>query len=110
MVFAGIWAIAGGTLTGCGGGGGDSGSSSSGSTSSTSTLIFSSDRPDIPTGSVPLDAVPGDYGLWPRNEDRVWTVGANLYATPHVVLKLDYQHFMINSGFTRFDLGLGLNF
>jgi hypothetical protein len=66
--------------------------------------------PDIPSGSVPLDAVPGDYGLWPRNEDRVWTIGANLYATPHVVLKLDYQHFMINSGFTRFDLGLGLNF
>ena len=66
--------------------------------------------PDIPSGSIPLTGAPGDYGLWPRNEDRVWTVGANLYATPHVVLKLDYQHFMINSGFTRFDLGLGLNF
>ena len=66
--------------------------------------------PDIPSGSIPLTGAPGDYGLWPRNEDRVWTVGANLYASPHVVLKLDYQHFMINSGFTRFDLGLGLNF
>lgn len=66
--------------------------------------------PALPVGSVPLSATPGDYGLWPRNEDRVWTIGANLYATPHVVLKLDYQHFMINSGFTRFDLGLGLNF
>lgn len=66
--------------------------------------------PDLPNGTVPLDAVPGDYGQWPRNYDRVWTVGANLYATPHVVLKLDYQHFMINNGFTRFDLGLGLNF
>ena len=66
--------------------------------------------PVIPSGSIPLTGAPGDYGLWPRNEDRVWTVGANLYATPHVVLKLDYQHFMINSGFTRLDLGLGLNF
>ena len=66
--------------------------------------------PMIPTGSIPLTGAPGDYGLWPRNQDRVWTVGANLYASPHIVLKLDYQHFMINSGFTRFDVGLGLNF
>ena len=66
--------------------------------------------PMIPTGQIPLSGAPGDYGLWPRNQDRVWTIGANLYATPHVVLKLDYQHFMINNGFTRFDLGLGLNF
>jgi hypothetical protein len=66
--------------------------------------------PVIPTGLVPLAASPGDYGYWPRKEDRVWTVGANLYATPHVVLKLDYQHFMINNGFTRVDVGLGLNF
>ena len=66
--------------------------------------------PVIPTGQIPLTGAPGDYGLWPRNQDRVWTIGANLYATPHVVLKLDYQHFMINNGFTRFDLGLGLNF
>jgi len=66
--------------------------------------------PVIPTGQIPLTGAPGDYGLWPRNQDRVWTIGANLYVTPHVVLKLDYQHFMINNGFTRFDLGLGLNF
>ena len=66
--------------------------------------------PMIPTGSIPLTGAPGDYGLWPRNQDRVWTVGANLYASPRIVLKLDYQHFMINSGFTRFDVGLGLNF
>jgi hypothetical protein len=66
--------------------------------------------PVIPLGSIPLSSAPGDYGVWPRKEDRVWTIGANLYATPHVVLKLDYQHFMINNGFTRFDLGLGLHF
>jgi hypothetical protein len=28
----------------------------------------------------------------------------------HAVLKLDYQHFLINNDFTRVDLGLGLNF
>jgi len=66
--------------------------------------------PMIPTGSIPLTGAPGDYGLWPRNYDRLWTIGANFYVTPHVVLKLDYQHFLINSDFTRVDLGLGLNF
>jgi hypothetical protein len=66
--------------------------------------------PALPTGRIPLTAAPGDYGLWPRNGDRIWTVGANLYVTPHVVLKLDYQHFLINSDFTRFDLGLGVAF
>jgi len=66
--------------------------------------------PDIPAGSIPLTGAPGDYGLWPRNFDRVWTIGANFYVTPHVVLKLDYQHFLINNDFTRVDLGLGLNF
>jgi len=66
--------------------------------------------PVVPTGLVPLSATPGDYGYWPRNQDRVWTVGANFYTTPHVVLKADYQWFDINSDFNRFDLGLGLNF
>jgi hypothetical protein len=66
--------------------------------------------PVIPSGAVPLSATPGDYGFWPRNQDRVWTVGANFYTTPHVVFKLDYQWFDLNSDFNRFDLGLGLNF
>ncbi|HEY3659203.1 MAG TPA: porin [Steroidobacteraceae bacterium] len=66
--------------------------------------------PVIPAGLLPVSATPGDYGYWPRNHDRVWTVGANLYATPHVVLKADYQWFRLNSDFNRFDLGLGLNF
>jgi hypothetical protein len=66
--------------------------------------------PVIPAGLVPLSATPGDYGYWPQNRDRVWTVGANLYATPHVVLKADYQWFRLNSDFNRLDLGLGLNF
>jgi hypothetical protein len=66
--------------------------------------------PMIPEGDIPLSAAPGDYGPWPRNTDRVWTIGANFYITPHVVLKTDYQHFLINSNFTRFDLGLGVAF
>jgi Phosphate-selective porin O and P len=66
--------------------------------------------PEIPSGLVPLSAAPGDYGYWPQNQDRVWTVGANFYVTPHVVLKADYQWFDLNDSFDRFDLGLGLNF
>jgi hypothetical protein len=66
--------------------------------------------PMIPEGDIPLTGAPGDYGPWPRNMDRVWTIGANFYITPHVVLKTDYQHFLINDGFTRFDLGLGVAF
>jgi len=66
--------------------------------------------PVVPAGLVPLSATPGDYGYWPRNQDRVWTVGANFYTTPHVVFKADYQWFDLNSDFNRFDLGLGLNF
>jgi hypothetical protein len=55
--------------------------------------------PVIPVGEV-----------WPQNHDRVWTLGANFYLGPHVVLKGDYQWFQENSGFNRFDLGLGVSF
>jgi Phosphate-selective porin O and P len=66
--------------------------------------------PVVPTGLVPISANPGDYGYWPINRDRVWTVGANFYVTPHLVFKADYQWFELNEDFTRFDLGLGLAF
>jgi type II secretory pathway pseudopilin PulG len=66
--------------------------------------------PVVPTGLVPISANPGDYGYWPIDRDRVWTVGANFFTTPHVVFKLDYQWFEMNENFTRFDLGLGLAF
>ena len=65
--------------------------------------------PQIPGGEVPLGS-PGEYGLWPVNHDRVWSVGANLYITPHVVLKSDYQWFEENTSFNRWDLGLGVAF
>ena len=66
--------------------------------------------PVIPVGEVPLSAAPGDYGLWPANHDRVWTVGANFYIGPHLVLKTDYQWYQENVNFKRFDLGLGVAF
>jgi hypothetical protein len=66
--------------------------------------------PVIPVGPVPLSAAPGDYGLWPQNHDRVWTVGANFYLGPHLVLKTDYQWFQENVDFKRWDLGLGVAF
>jgi len=71
---------------------------------------YSGAAPVIPTGSIPLSDSPGDFGRWPLGHDRVWTVGANFYVTPHVVFKADYQWFDINSDFNRFDLGLGLSF
>jgi hypothetical protein len=66
--------------------------------------------PAIPAGLVPLSASPGDYGRWPVGMDRVWSVGANLYVTPNVVVKFDYQSFDVNRDFSRVDLGLGLSF
>jgi Phosphate-selective porin O and P len=68
------------------------------------------DGPAIPSGLVPLSGTPGDYGYWPHSQDRVWSVGANFYTTPHLVFKADYQWFNLNSDFNRFDLGMGLNF
>ena len=53
---------------------------------------------------------PGGALLWPQNHDRVWTVGANFYLGPHVVLKTDYQWFEQNTNFNRWDLGLGVAF
>jgi len=53
---------------------------------------------------------PGEASLWPQNHDRVWTVGANFYIGPHLVLKTDYQWFEQNTSFNRWDLGLGVAF
>ena len=66
--------------------------------------------PVVPPGLVPLSGAGGDFGYWPRSEDRVFTAGANFYIGAHLVLKGDYQWFQINQGFRRFDLGLGVSF
>ena len=68
------------------------------------------DGPVVPSGLLPLSATSGDYGHWPRNYDRVSTVGANFYTTPHMVFKLDYQWFEDNREFDRVDVGMGLAF
>jgi hypothetical protein len=66
--------------------------------------------PVVPTGLVPLSGAGGEFGYWPRSEDRVFTAGASFYLGAHLVLKGDYQWFQINQGFRRFDLGLGVSF
>ena len=66
--------------------------------------------PTIPHGLVPVSAAPGDYDYWPQNHDQVWTFGANVSITSHVVVKADYQQFHLNNHFTRFDLGLGVSY
>jgi hypothetical protein len=66
--------------------------------------------PVVPPGPVPVSDTPGDVSVWPRNNDRVWTAGANFYVTPQVVVKIDYQWFANNTNFDRLDLGLGLAF
>lgn len=52
-------------------------------------------------------AVPAGFAT---PHDTVYTVGANFYLNPNVVFKVDYQRFKINRDFSRFDLGLGLQF
>jgi hypothetical protein len=42
--------------------------------------------------------------------EEVWTYGVNYNLNPHVVFKLDYQHFAEDSDRNRFDAGLGLDF
>ncbi len=65
----------------------------------------------IPAGFSPLPTgTTSSGGSWPLPYDRVWTMGANYYLTPHVVVKADYQKFQDNADLTRIDLGLGLDF
>jgi hypothetical protein len=63
----------------------------------------------VPTGFTTVPGGLASDGLpWPQPHDRVWTLGANFYLTPHVVLKADYQKFDTNTHLTRYDFGLGL--
>jgi Phosphate-selective porin O and P len=65
----------------------------------------------IPPGFTTVPAgLASDGRPWPQPRDRVWTIGANFYMTPHVVFKVDYQTFDVNKDLTRFDVGMGLNF
>jgi len=65
----------------------------------------------IPPGNTAVPAGPAPDGKpWPQPRDRVWTVGASFYLTPHVVLKADYQRFDINGDLSSVDFGLGLSY
>jgi hypothetical protein len=64
----------------------------------------------IPTGLVPNPAAPTTFSGFAIPRDTVDTVGANFYLTPNMVFKVDYQKFHNNTDFTRFDLGMGLQF
>jgi len=65
----------------------------------------------IPPGNTAVPSGPAPDGRpWPQPRDRVWTLGASFYLTPHVVLKADYQRFAINGDLSSVDLGLGLSY
>jgi len=63
-----------------------------------------------PSAPFPTGNVPGAFGTYPYANDNVATVGANFYLNPNVVFKVDYQHFNVNTNFSRVDFGLGLSF
>lgn len=43
-------------------------------------------------------------------DTRAWTLGANFYLNPQVVLKVDVQRYLNDSTLDRFDLGIGFHF
>jgi len=43
-------------------------------------------------------------------DTRVWTMGANFYLHPQVVLKLDTQRYLNNSALDRLNLGVGFHY
>jgi len=56
------------------------------------------------------ESLPAGVGHAPLPTEAVWTYGVNYNLLPHVVFKLDYQHFSVNSDRNRFDVGMGLDF
>jgi hypothetical protein len=55
----------------------------------------------VPQGAVIDNAQP---------DVRVWTVGANFYLHPQVVLKADFQKFLNDSSKDRYNLGVGFHY
>ena len=55
-------------------------------------------------------SVPQGPGVDPSRTEQIWTIGANLFVTPNIVFKADYQQFRIDSSRNAFQLGFGLNF
>jgi hypothetical protein len=57
--------------------------------------------PGVPQGVVIANDQP---------DVRVWTMGANFYLHPQVVLKADFQRFVSDSSQDRFNLGIGFHY
>jgi hypothetical protein len=54
--------------------------------------------------------VPQGLGVDPTPTEQIWTVGADLYVSPSIVFKADYQRYKVDSTRNSFQLGFGLNF
>jgi len=54
--------------------------------------------------------VPQGLGVDPTPTEQIWTVGADLYVSPSIVFKADYQRYKVDPSRNSFQLGFGLNF
>ncbi len=63
-----------------------------------------------PANFAAVTGSPSNPAANPIPRDTVDTIGANFYLNPNVVFKFDYQKFHENVGFSRFDMGMGLQF
>jgi hypothetical protein len=56
------------------------------------------------------EPVPQGLGVDPTPTEQIWTVGADLYMSPNIVFKADYQRYKVDSARNAWQLGFGLNF
>jgi hypothetical protein len=54
--------------------------------------------------------VPQGLGVDPSPTEQIWTIGADLFVSPSIVLKADYQRYKVDPTRNSFQLGVGLNF
>jgi hypothetical protein len=54
--------------------------------------------------------VPQGLSVEPLPTEQVWTVGADLFVSPGIVFKADYQRFKVDPARNSIQLGFGLNF
>jgi hypothetical protein len=55
-------------------------------------------------------SVPPGLGVDPTPTEQIWTIGADLFMSPNIVFKADYQTYKVDSTRNSFQLGFGLNF
>jgi hypothetical protein len=54
--------------------------------------------------------VPQGLGVDPAPTEQIWTIGADLFMSPNIVFKADYQRYKVDSTRNSVQLGFGLNF